>query len=158
MLSLLLPLTHSRFHCLLKRGALVALGVSACALAACGSSVVKPNSTPTPRTIQHPQLTYMKHTGAVFGAWWSPNGARLVSTSQDMTAQVWDASTGARSLDLMGYSSGVTWADWSPDGARIVTSGGYASGISSAADSVAKSLGCRQRQDRAYLSWPQRLP
>jgi WD40 repeat protein len=123
---------------LLQRSAFVLVLAGACVLAACGSSVVMPIPTPTPKVLKSPQLTYAKHTTGVFGAWWSPDGTRLVSASGDATAQIWDAMTGKQLLDYMSYTSGVTWADWSRDGKYIVTSSGYAGGISSPEDSVAK--------------------
>src|SRR5262249_9315249 len=41
--------------------------------------------------------------------------------SQDRTAIVWDAATGARIATLAGHLAGVNRATFSPDGARIAT-------------------------------------
>ena len=63
---------------------------------------------------------------------------RAVSTSQDQTAQVWDARTGQHIFTFTGQMSPVTWGAWSPDGTRIVTGAGLVGGVGDAADNVAK--------------------
>ena len=52
----------------------------------------------------------------------SPNGAHVVTASNDMTAHIWDAETGAVLRTLEGHDSSVFCCAYSPDGARVVTS------------------------------------
>ena len=68
-------------------------------------------------------FTLYGHTGAVTGVAFSPDGMRIVSTSEDETARVWDAQTGTAVLELRGHVGCVHDASFSPDGARIVTAG-----------------------------------
>ncbi len=51
----------------------------------------------------------------------SPDGARIVTASQDRTARVWDAATGKEIAVLRGHEDSVYSAAFSPDGARVVT-------------------------------------
>ena len=51
----------------------------------------------------------------------TPDGARIVTGSDDNTARVWDASTGAELLQLKGHTDAVSGVAVTPDGARIVT-------------------------------------
>src|SRR5262249_28850198 len=51
----------------------------------------------------------------------SPDGARLATTSSDRTARVWDAATGTLLATCRGHANTVTRAAFSPDGARLVT-------------------------------------
>ena len=51
----------------------------------------------------------------------SPDGTRVVTSSKDGTAKVWDARTGGEILTLKGHAAGVTSASFNPDGTRIVT-------------------------------------
>ena len=53
---------------------------------------------------------------------YSPDGARLVTASDDKTARVWDPATGREVLVLIGHSRVLTSAAFSLDGRRIVTS------------------------------------
>ena len=46
---------------------------------------------------------------------------RVVTASDDRTARVWDAATGAEVLTLKGHAGAVTAASFSPDGFRILT-------------------------------------
>ena len=57
----------------------------------------------------------------VTAASFSPDGSRIVTASQDNTAKVWDANTGAELLTLKGHTNWVYSASFSPDGLRIVT-------------------------------------
>ncbi len=56
-------------------------------------------------------------TGAAF----SPDGARVVTGSDDNTARLWDAKTGAALATLAGHTELVKSAAFSPDGTRVVT-------------------------------------
>ncbi|KAJ7429374.1 hypothetical protein B0H11DRAFT_2265963 [Mycena galericulata] len=51
----------------------------------------------------------------------SPDGARVVSGSDDKTVCIWDASTGAEVTKMEGHSRLVTSVAFSPDGARVVS-------------------------------------
>ena len=66
-------------------------------------------------------LTLKGHTDAVWSASFSPDGSRIVTGSDDKTAKVWDAKSGAEVLTLKGHTGGVNSASFSPDGSRIVT-------------------------------------
>ena len=51
----------------------------------------------------------------------SPDGARIVTASDDDTARLWEAATGQELAVLRGHEGEVLSAVFSPDGARIVT-------------------------------------
>ena len=52
----------------------------------------------------------------------SPDGSRVVTASDDKTARLWDAETGAALADARGaYGRGRISAAFSPDGSRVVT-------------------------------------
>ena len=59
----------------------------------------------------------MRSTSAAF----SPDGARVVTASEDKTARVWDAATGAPIGKPLQHEGEVYRAAFSPDGARVVT-------------------------------------
>ena len=65
------------------------------------------------------------HTDSVRSISLSPDGKRLVSSSQDQTAIVWDAGTGKSLFTISGHKGEeggtVYHARFSPDGKRIVT-------------------------------------
>jgi len=65
-------------------------------------------------------LTLKGHGSGVESASFSPDGTRIVTASQDQTAKVWDARTGAETLSLK-HTAKVQSAMFSPDGTRIVT-------------------------------------
>jgi len=51
----------------------------------------------------------------------SPDGKRLVTSSQDRTARLWDAETGALQKKLEGHTSSIHRCAFSPDGKRLAT-------------------------------------
>jgi len=51
----------------------------------------------------------------------SPDGRRILTSSQDQTAKIWDAATGEELLTLKGHKEWVISAVFSPDGLRIAT-------------------------------------
>ena len=57
----------------------------------------------------------------VNSAAFSPDGTRVVTASDDKTARVWDAKTGAALATLSGHTNAVLSAAFSPDGTRVVT-------------------------------------
>jgi WD40 repeat protein len=61
------------------------------------------------------------HTNAVGVASFSPDGRRIVTSSPDATARVWDADSGAEIVCLSAHKVYVRSASFSPDGRRIVT-------------------------------------
>jgi WD40 repeat protein len=63
----------------------------------------------------------LRHDGNVYDASFSPDGTRVVTTSEDQTAALWDARSGHKVADLSGATSAVFEARWSSDGRRVVT-------------------------------------
>jgi WD40 repeat protein len=65
------------------------------------------------------------HTDQVYDIAWSPDGRRLVSTSQDRTAKIWDISSG-RELLTFGGTETIPYraVAFSPDGYRLAMSRG----------------------------------
>jgi len=61
------------------------------------------------------------HADLVYSAAYSPDGGRIVTASDDKTARIWDARTGAELAVLSGHRGGINSAAYSPDGGRIVT-------------------------------------
>jgi hypothetical protein len=64
----------------------------------------------------------MKHGGVLSSAQFSPNGQRVVSTSSNGTAQLWDTASGKPIGQPMEHGGVVSSAQFSPDGQRVVTS------------------------------------
>lgn len=65
-----------------------------------------------------PLVTLLGHTGGINGIAFSPDGARIVTASSDLSARTWDAKTGApfarRQVGKL-----VNGVAWSPDGRRV---------------------------------------
>jgi ligand-binding sensor domain-containing protein len=61
------------------------------------------------------------HAAEVRHAAFSPDGQRVVTASDDHTAQVWNAALGRLLVKLEGHSGSVVSAVFSPDGQRIVS-------------------------------------
>ena len=62
----------------------------------------------------------LQHQSGVTSAVFSPNGARVL-TSSDNTARIWDAASGQELAVLRGHEGSVTSAVFSSDGARVIT-------------------------------------
>jgi WD40 repeat protein/serine/threonine protein kinase/TPR repeat protein len=61
------------------------------------------------------------HSAIVQSAAYSPDGTRIVTSSNDKTARIWDARTGSNLAVLVGHADVINSAAYSPDGTRIVT-------------------------------------
>ena len=63
------------------------------------------------------------HTAIVLGLSFSPDDARLVSSSQDASVKVWDVEKGFELLTFRNHTHEVHAATFSPDGHRIASCG-----------------------------------
>jgi tetratricopeptide (TPR) repeat protein len=61
------------------------------------------------------------HEDSVTNAAFSPDGARIVTTSKDNTVRIWEATSGRELARLAGHENWVWSAAYSPDGTRIVS-------------------------------------
>ena len=61
------------------------------------------------------------HDDDVSSAAFSPDGTRVVTTSRDKTARLWDAATGKEIAVLRGHDGPCGAPPFTPDGTRIVT-------------------------------------
>lgn len=66
----------------------------------------------------------LPHEAQVNSAWWSADGTRVLTASDDGTAKVWDSATGKTLLTLANHEAPVRSAVWSPSEAQILTGGG----------------------------------
>ncbi len=64
----------------------------------------------------------LRHTSRIVHAALSPDGRRVITASDDNTAQVWDAGSGERVIPPLVHKATVLHAAFSGDGNRIVTS------------------------------------
>jgi WD40 repeat protein len=63
------------------------------------------------------------HDANVTGAAWSPDGTRIVTSSSDGTARIWDAQKARLLGQLRGHDAELFGVAWSPDGRFIATVG-----------------------------------
>jgi len=71
---------------------------------------------------QEPKLMLpIGHNDGVTFAYFSPDGKKIVTASDDFTAKIWDAVTGILLADLNKHTDVVSYAQFSPDGKKIVT-------------------------------------
>jgi WD40 repeat protein len=63
----------------------------------------------------------LRHPSKITSAELSPDGRRVLTASDDSTAQVWDAVTGERLIPPCQHKGTVRWAAFSPDGHRLIT-------------------------------------
>jgi WD40 repeat protein len=61
------------------------------------------------------------HGELVYSATFSPDGERVVAGSQDGTARIWDAASGAELLTIRSPGGWVASVAFSPDGERVAT-------------------------------------
>jgi WD40 repeat protein len=54
-------------------------------------------------------------------AYWSPDGKSIVTGGDHPIAQIWDATTGGKMLDLVGHDHFIEEVAWSPTGTQIAT-------------------------------------
>lgn len=66
-------------------------------------------------------IVLKEHTAPLWSASFTPDGRRLVTVSDDHTARVWDAQTGAPLWTLRGHGGPVRFAAFSRDGRYVVT-------------------------------------
>lgn len=94
-----------------------------------GTRIVVPVETgPSPRTLRIIQVPDhqvlgdpLKHNDNILFFTFSPDGRRLVSTSLEGTARLWDGFSGRQLIPPLDHLWPVHRATFSPDGARLVT-------------------------------------
>lgn len=82
-----------------------------------------PSPSPTSQSIKTALYTYRGVSGSgmiISSLFWSPNGKRIVSGSNDTTIQMWDALNGAHAI-VTDTDGAVLSVAWSPDGSRIAS-------------------------------------
>jgi WD40 repeat protein len=75
----------------------------------------------------HEEHTLLGHTREVGFATFSPDGRRVLTTSSDNTARIWDTATGQELVVMRGHPHAIASATFSPDGTRVAFTyaGGY---------------------------------
>lgn len=97
---------------------------------------------------------YPGHSDKVRSVAWSPNGAHIVSASDDKTAQVWEAATGDHLFTYTGHTSAVNAVAWSPDGRCIVSASNDATVQVWEADTGILAFTCPGHTDRVNaVAW-----
>jgi WD40 repeat protein/serine/threonine protein kinase len=69
------------------------------------------------------RLALTGHNGSVHTVAYSPDGRRVVTSSADATARIWDSVTGRQLTVLKGHTKPVRAAFFSRDGEKVITSG-----------------------------------
>jgi WD40 repeat protein len=69
------------------------------------------------------------HRERVTSAEFSPDGARIVTSSRDGEARIWDVATGETAHTLVGHRRAVNDASFSPNGRWVVTAGSSTAGL-----------------------------
>ena len=83
------------------------------------------------------------HEDSVNSGFFSPDGTRVVTASDDNTARVWDAASGEELAVLEGHENFVRFAAFSPDGTQVVTASW---------DGTRPRLGRRERRGSSHAS------
>ncbi|HXM57336.1 MAG TPA: WD40 repeat domain-containing protein [Candidatus Dormibacteraeota bacterium] len=71
--------------------------------------------------LDRPLMVLTGHEDTVRSVAWSPDGARLLTASDDRTARLWDPVRGVCLAVLRGHDSSVRMAAWSPAGPTVAT-------------------------------------
>ena len=72
-----------------------------------------------------PPSEWTGHAGCVRSVSYSPNGARVVTGSEDHTIRIWDAESGVVVGEpLTGHDGNVNCVAYSPDGRHIISGSG----------------------------------
>ncbi|KAJ3553363.1 hypothetical protein NM688_g3652 [Phlebia brevispora] len=66
-------------------------------------------------------LTLSAHTATIWSMGFSPQGDRIVTSSDDSTARIWDAQTGNELVILHEHTGPIWTSEFSPDGQYVVT-------------------------------------
>jgi Tol biopolymer transport system component len=71
------------------------------------------------------QRTFRGHSSPVKSVWFSPDGKRIASASEDQTVKVWEVATGREVITFKGDAFPVDRACFSPDGQRLAGGNGH---------------------------------
>jgi hypothetical protein len=85
-----------------------------------GDAVTRLTTLLTDHSWMVPTLN-LQHSNTVEWAEFSPDGRRIVTASDDHTAQIWDAQTGAPVTPPLSHTDVVWHATFSQDGKRVAT-------------------------------------
>ena len=67
------------------------------------------------------KIAELKHNHRIWTAEFSQDGVKIVTSSADSTAKIWDASTGKQLLNLVGHTGQVDYASFCCDDKKIFT-------------------------------------
>lgn len=99
--------------------------------------------------------TLLKHDSYINSAHFNFDSSRVVTTSDDRTAAVWDVQTGRKTVELKGHTGKVVYAEFSPDGRKIVTSSSDKTAIvwdTQSGEKLSVLTGCKKEVYRAKFS------